>query len=256
MSDPIASILGLCELIRKVNFGEPGIFSNAMLSKLEVTSLIRDALPKEQNLYRITRRSGLLSLTVPEFSSGTSADALGPRFFDLLPERVDGSSVFVERHIPGGDNDTAVAHVPELVVKDTQDSEIGLLPEKGRRKSQGRYSLLPKEIVESNDVDTLCSGVYRALEEHPGFQGGSELQNTVLTLQKEYTELLEEVLVLNVKVNAQKLQLDDYHEDLDELLPSKGNISPRKVRLLDDVLRREEEEILRLEAELALQSGN
>lgn len=235
MSDPLTAITGLCQRINLTTFKSPGIFTNAMISKPEVTSLIRDALLPEQNLYKITRRS----------SGHLGRNASDDSFSELRPERVDGKSTFVEPKFDDW-SQTAV-RVPKVV---SDLSEVEAL-DLSSSPLKAHTSLLPQSLSESDDVSAMCDAITSVITQYPSLVNEDDLQANLERLRREYVELKALTSELELAVAEHRLQLDHYNDSINELLPSRGSFSPvRPRRDLDAAILREEHEIRLLEEEL------
>lgn len=251
--DPLTAIAASCTKIASLEFAKPGVFTNAIITKPEVTSLIRDALAPELSLYRIAKTSTFSGLAVRYGGIG-SAGHDDDTFVELRPERIDGKSIYISRSF--SEDQTPAARVPELVPQNVLDQDPApaelLSPTKKRIASQ--YNLIPKSVIESDDVDEICRAVSLVIEQYPSIGNSSKVKATLAGLQKEYAELLLETDKLEQKVADQRVQLDIYNDSLNELLPRRGIVTAEKETDIDDMIAREEREIEELEEELTRNS--
>lgn len=245
-SDPVASISASCTRIAQLEFPKPGVFTNAIITKPEVTSLIRDALAPELSLYRITKSAGLAGLSARYGNSANDEET----FLELRPERIDGKSIYVDHSF--SEDRTPAARVPDLVPQAALESDPAqpelLSPTKKRLAS--RYSLIPKSIIESENVDEIYQAVSSVIDQYPSIGNSSTVRETLTALQREYTELVQETEKLEHKVADQRVQLDVYNDSLNELLPRRGIVTAERETDIDEIIAREEKEIEELEARL------
>lgn len=247
MSDSLSLLQASCAAINKAHFSPPGIFTNAILTKPEVTSLIRDALPAEAGLYKIVAGLGLLSLLVASPRTG--------ELTELKPVRIDGKSVFVDhatRQQPG-----AAAHVPLRTPDVPVPSDESLPSDEWaspvKRRALALHKLVPTHLMDSENVLEMYAALRLAVERRPGMPEADSVVSRAEALRNEYIELLHETETLEAQVAEQKYQLDRHNDSLNQLLPTRGNFSPRRPMSVDELLRQEEAEIERLESELNAQ---
>lgn len=237
------TIGALCEKIISLEFAPPGIFTNAIITKPEVTTLIRDALVPEQSLYKI---AGGSTTALPGRVRKPQKE--NPRFADLKPSRIDGKSIYVDQSFLDW-NDTAVKMprvVPEPLLELDTATDESLSP---RKRAVSSFRLVPQAVAESEDFNTICHAVATVAEQYAGIEGAGTIREKVESLRMEYNKLLDETQDLELHVAEQKKQLEIYNDSLNELLPRRGNVSPQK-RGVEESIEREEAEIRQLEAEL------
>lgn len=231
LENALAAIHTLCDSMNELEFSAPGIFTNAVITKPEVTTLIRDALVPEQSLYRIKNNS----------------DGV---FAELKPERIDGKSIYVDHNFAEWHR-TAV-RIPELVPPSEQLPPLDEMSSPSRRQIASQYKLISPSVIETDDVNVICSAVSKVVEQHPSLAKGVE-HNDVWAFQKEYNELLQENADFEEAVADQKRQLDYYNDSLNELSPLRSNF--RRERDVDELIQSEEAEIRQLEEELTRRQG-
>lgn len=238
----VDSISGLCQKIDSLEFASPGIFTNAIITKPEVTTLIRDALAPEQSLYKITGGS---HANLPGRIQKPQKE--NPKFSDLKPTRIDGKSIYISQSFQ--DWTESAVKMPKVVEPllelDTATDE-SLSP---RKRTTSSFRLVPRAVAESEDFNTICHTVAKVAEQYAGIEGAESVREKVATLRTEYNRLLDETQDLELQVSEQKKQLEIYNDSLNELLPRRGNILPQK-RGIEELIEREEAEIRQLEAEL------
>lgn len=235
-ADAIAAITASCATISALDFLDPGIFTNAIISKPEVTSLIRDALPPELSLYRISR-SGPRGTRF-----GGSADE--DRHAELRPERIDGKSIYIDG--PNSEDQAPAVRVPELAM-DVPHQAVDELSSPTKKRIASLYKLIPASVIESEDVNEICRAVAAVVEQYPTINNGSSVQARLAELQREYGELVLETTELEQKVSDQRVQLEIYTDSINGL-PRRG-VSDSDTDI-DELIAEEEREIAGLEAEL------
>lgn len=234
-SDAIAAINASCATIAALDFSGPGIFTNAIISRPEVTSLIRDALPPELSLYRITRNG-------PRGARfGASDDDVRA---ELRPERIDGKSIYNSG--PFSENNTPAVRVPELAAQERHDA-VDELSSPTKKRIASQYKLIPASIIESEDVNEICKAVAAVVEQYPTINNGSGVRVRLAELQREYSELVAETTELEHKVEHQRDQLDIYKKSINDL-PRRG--ASDSDTDIDEMIARKEREIAELETEL------
>lgn len=238
----LGAIAELCRNIDALDFAPPGIFTNAIITKPEVTTLIRDALLPEQSLYTITGAANALPRHPKPHENP---------FADLRPARIDGRTSYVS-HAPAGP-ETAV-RVPQVVPEPLLEPDAGtdelLSP---RRKAASAFRLVPQAVAESEDFDGVCAAVASAAEQYAGIEGAGAIRARVAELRAEYGRVLGETQALEQQVAEQRKHLEIYNDSLSDLLPRRGKAAaPRGV---EEMIEREEAEIAALEAELNRRGG-
>lgn len=245
IDDVIGTVAASCAKLSSLEFLQPGVFTNAIISKPEVTSLIRDALPPELSLYRIVRGS----TQKVRYGGASVSSSENDAFVELRPERIDGKSIYADRSFDAGAS--SAVRVPTLVPqtpgRETAGEEL-LSPTRKRIASQ--YKLVPTSVIESNDVNEICRAVTAVVEQYPSIDSGHSVQASVGDLQREYNVLVVETEDLELKVADQRAQLDVYNDSLNELLPRRGIVPLEKEVDVDDMIAQEEREIAALEEEL------
>lgn len=235
LADVLTSIEALCETMNSLEFGPPGIFTNAIINKPDVTSLIRDPSEAELSLYKIQKGTGLGGLTLRRKDDQDAADQL----VDYVPRRIDEQRVFEK--VDGG---STVVQVPRLV--DVPDDErlasLETLSSPTKKRLIGRYKLIPEGVLESDDFDTILATANEVVLKYPNIVNDSDVNATLQSIKKEYDQLLEETDALERAVQRQKEELGTQGDGVYQL-ESPG-------RDIDEMIRNEERIIADLEKEL------
>lgn len=233
MEDTIASLRSLCQAINDTEFSSPGIFTNAMIARPELTTLIRDALHLEQKLYKIARVPGSATATVHADNSGRlhNVTCEEDAFTDLQPQRIDGRASFVRSLSSTQARATVVA--PQVVSMAQKISETMSLPTKRRIASQ--FDLIPRQAVESDDPIEMC--------------------NAILALD-DASILIGDVSLLKSKASKLKAELQLLYKELQALGPeddepeSSEQIYELPTHTINELIAKEHAEVERLEREL------
>ncbi|OBA19201.1 hypothetical protein METBIDRAFT_13506 [Metschnikowia bicuspidata var. bicuspidata NRRL YB-4993] len=255
MADPLQRMRQLCEAIANTRFQGPGAFTNAFLSNTKITALLRDSVPGEKGLYKVTKGAGVASSMIRRRrKKGRRQDDenTGPAFVELKHVRVDGRSVFLD-HAFSLSGRKAV-HVPRLTPANAHtpdpwsSSETHSSPTRRRRTPQHRTA--PQDSGQNHDVPALCEAIEKMASQLPGASGALALRNKALKGREDYYKLTHEIANLTHTVAQHKQHLERHHDSRPELLPVRGGLSPSKTLSVDEMIRREEERILQLEREL------
>lgn len=214
-----------------------------------MTTLIRDALDAEQGLYKISRNSGLGSLVVRD----PMAEPTKPTFTNLNPERVDGKTYCMAPEASLKTNN-AVA-IPQLIptssnVEPNFDGSSSPL----RKRTSASHKLVSDDKTHGDDMNALCQALISMLEQYPGQQTSFISEDQIIALQNEFQLINAEVVALEKEVAEQSKKLDSFNDNLNELLPRRGNFSPTRTLLANELIRKEESEIAELERELEIRS--
>lgn len=195
MEDHVASIKALCEAIKSSEFSHSGIFTNAMITRPELTTLIRDALVPEQKLYRISKALPLQGTHVSSDrpilrrQSGAANDEY---LAELIPERVDGKLAFGSNSLEKY-NETAVAP-PLLIEEDQLLSDSMSLPTK--REIVSQYTLIPRRAIESQNPIEMCDAILALDESSSSIKGLEHSKRKASELKLEYRRLTTEIFEL------------------------------------------------------------
>lgn len=232
MQDTLESIRSLCQIINDTEFSSPGMFTNAMISRPELTTLIRDALQLEQQLYKITR--------APEISNFSAQSDVAIRlqrvanepdpFTDLQPQRIDGRTSYLKNQSRDQTKATVVA--PQVVVTAQKISDTMSLPTKRRIASQ--FNLIPRHAVESNDPIEMCNAIL-ALDED------SALIGDVSLLKSKASKLKSELELLYKELQEHGPEEDEPEKDLSE------QIYDLPTQSINELIAKENAEVSRLE---------
>lgn len=233
----LKSLDNLCETINALNFDSPGIFTNAIINKPDVTTLIRDPSSAEQSLYKITKRKGLGSLLVRTKGLSLTHSQLLP----LIPERRDGKSVYVND--AANDDTGLVASRPQSRKRESDDednNDFNELSSPLKRRLVNQYNLISEEVLESDDFDAIFRTVKDVTQKYPNLVNDSKMPSTLELLSSRYEELRKLTADLESAIASQKQQYAAYNDD-DFASPSRN---------LDELIRTEERLIEDLEIQL------
>lgn len=237
LGDILTSIEALCDTMSKLEFDPPGIFTNAIINKPDVTSLIRDPSEAELSLYKISKGTGLGSLMLRRKDEQSKSD----RLVDLKPQRIDGKRVFEE--VDGGTSG-AVVQVPRLVKvpDDDKKANIEAMSSPTKKRFMSQYKLISADVLESDDFELVFTTANDVIVKYPNIVNDSDIKETLNSIRQEYDQLLEETQALEKAVQRQKDELGAQGDNIYEL-ESPG-------RDVDELIRIEEGLIEGLEREL------
>lgn len=204
------------EQILALEFGPPGIFTNAIVKKPKINRILKDLEGDENSLFQV----------------------IEPRAGDVASKRrvvrADGKSIFT--------NDISQDNTRKTIVQIAQLNQ-DVLENKGKNP-------ININIDANTPMDDLCKQAYDILAKYPNLIDNHEqLLQQVDSYRQEYSELENAVETLNDKLNDQKHQL---HMLNMELSPKKSQSGPDS----DDddaillAIAREEAEIRQLQHEL------
>lgn len=239
IAELLKSLEDLCEVINNLDFGKPGIFTNAIINKPDVTRLIRDPSSAEQSLYKISRKQGTGSLLLRSKDDPSSQQKL----VSLLPERQDGFSVY-DSEETDTDNKTVV---PQLRFKrnfsdDPESQHYNDMSPISKRKAVGQYNLIPQEVLNSDDFSTILNAIQEVTSKYPNLVNDFKMPETLESLQSQYLQLSKQTAELESAVASQKQELSVYGNELEFGSP---------VRDIHELIRTEERMIADLEAQLS-----
>lgn len=192
MEESLASIKQLCASIKSMEFSSPGIFTNAMITRPELTTLIRDALLAEQQLYKISSSNVRPGVTAREENLSKrlhSGEYREDPFQELQPERIDGRDV-LGLNTPVRKQKTAIIS-PAVSAKLPKIDDAMSLPTK--RKIASQYSLIRKEVIESDNPIEMCDAILAIDQETPTVRGLFQSRQRALLLKLEYERLMKEI---------------------------------------------------------------
>lgn len=237
LGDILTSIEALCDTMNNLNFEPPGIFTNAIINKPDVTSLIRDPSEAESSLYKINKGTGLGSLMLRLKDDQGNGEKLS----FLQPQRIDGKRVFEE--IEGGSSG-AVVSVPRLVnvPDDDKKENIEAMSSPTKKRFMSQYKLISADVLESEDFELIYDTANDVILRYPNIVNDSNIKETIKSIRLAYDELLEETESLEKAVKQQKEQLGAQGDSIYELESPGRNV--------DELIRGEEELIEGLEREL------
>lgn len=235
MDEAISTIQSLCHSIQKMEFLSPGIFTNAMMSRPELTTLIRDALPGELQLYKITLKLGSSHTAVLNENATNrrhSVKHMEDAIVELGPVRVDGRSTYSARIGAKTAVDT-----PQVPVQIPILSEEMSLPTKQNVASQ--YSLLSRRVIDSTDPKEICNAIFSLDDSAPHLKGLQDSKEKAAQLLAEYERLSKDVGSLR----SQNLDKASKNDPIYELLTQDINELIAKEQLEVDRLEKEVDRI-------------
>lgn len=237
MDEVLGSIKALCASINSMEFSSPGIFTNAMITRPELTTLIRDALPAEQQLYKITSsvtHTGVTGCNKNFNKSLQSRTSMHETFIDLQPERIDGKAV-MGMNTPVRERKTAVIS-PVVIAESPRLTDTMSLPTK--RKIASQYSLIPRQAIESDDPIVMCDAILAIAQNNPAIKGITHSKQRALMLKTEYESLTKEI--------------ESFGESLLTDAKGKDMIYNLLTHDMNELIAKEQAEIDRLESQLEL----
>lgn len=270
----------LNESIQNLKFGKPGIFTNSFIKNPPITQLLKDADYNEQVLYRVNRplNSGMESFINPQNGRQSDRKRLETQL-DLRPERVDGNSYFVDQsygdYVEEGNirkmRRTAVT-VPKLADQNSQkttqqqsqtaNASDDITSSPTRSNNSARSKLMVDSSPEDIDstfrvliatVSKIPTGREEEEEEDEDQQqGGRLMMQDVLESKQEYDKLTQEINDIETIIQTQRQKLHSHN--LVDIRTSSDNSNEQEEKQdidVDELIRREEEEIQQLETELS-----
>lgn len=264
----------LNESIQNLKFGKPGIFTNSFIRNPPITQLLKDADYNEQVLYRVNRplNSGMESFINPQNGRQSDRKTLETQL-DLRPERVDGNSYFVDQsygdYVEEGNirkmRRTAVT-VPKLADQNSQkttqqqsqtaNASDDITSPPTRSNNSARSKLMVDSSPE--DIDSTfrvliatVSKIPTGREEEDQQQGGRLMMQDALESKQEYDKLTQEINDIETIIQIQTQKLHSHN--LVDVRTSSDNSNEQEEKDIDvdELIRREEEEIQQLETELS-----
>jgi hypothetical protein len=215
-------------LLTPLSFPPPKIFTNALLSTPDITSLIRDTEPHERALFSVPRPPPTLTSSTPYIDPKSSTSNRRQTVFNVAQGEVTASSSIPGSRAPR--RNTAVA----AVLGAELHSEV--------RKTEGKVG----EI----DVEVLLRGA----EKLNGVYAVTGVPQKIEALRRRYESVIGSLEHYEKKVEKQNRELermnrgdnwDPEEEEDDEKY--EGENGGEDVEVTDEDLRREEEEIRELE---------
>ena len=210
------------ESIQSLKFHAPGLFTNAIVKRPNITTLLKDPSIDEGSLYRVTK----------PIRRGKSEKMDG--VMDLRPERVDGKCIYIEN--------TDMAETRTVVQ----------LPLMSEETSSPKKPFISKDA----DVNSMCDEMLSVIHKYPNLiEGRDELLDRVILYQSEYKAFKHEVDYLEGEVEDQKKQLMMFNVNYSDAVSpikrkEKGEGDAEDSRDVDEYIAMEEEKIRILEEKL------
>lgn len=217
--------------IQSLEFSKQGIFTNAIVKRPNITTLLKDPSPDEQSLYRVVRPR-------LRFADGEENG-------DVRPGRVDGKSIF-SLNTSEEDGKRVVVQVPKIrenIASDPPSSPTKFFPE-----------------YDTEDVGELCDIALNLTSKYPTLVGDGDTLEKIYGYQRENNIISDEILTLERRIEEQKRQLNVLNINYSDIgSPTKSDntkidTDPSDDDVdIDEYIRREEEEIKELQMELEQQ---
>lgn len=263
----------LGDSLLSLRFRPAGIFTNSIIKEPSITRLLRDAADHEQAMYKVSRPMAYSYFGESTGDRSSSGNYVVQTQLGAKPTRIDGKTCYVdysfndyvnlpaakqeegeEERYPGR---TAV-RIPE-VIREGQSLNNDSLDISSSPKKETRVSLIPESVMQSDNINEICESILLLLKKYPNLMEGnaefdeSKLLHDIVLYHQEYKNLLVEMEDLEDMIAQQKEQLNYYNINLSE---GSQNVSLQLVEGSDDLdidqlLRKEEEEIEELEAMLS-----
>ncbi|KAK6455039.1 DASH complex subunit Spc34 [Scheffersomyces xylosifermentans] len=261
--------------IQSHKFAPPGIFTNAIVKRPNITALLKDPTADESSLYKITKPRYNVGKSNPQRRRRAKDEEL---FMDIKPERVDGKSIYVDRSFydqpshesteDGQFTKRTVVQLPKLndeyisgktTLGHHNASHIASSPTKrGNPPSSSYFSL---QSPESNDISVLIEQVMTLLQKYPTLVKDHEGIVAKLNVhQSDFNQVKRQVDQLETEIENQKRELNILninYSDITSPVRSQGNNSGRaQVDIdeeefdIDEFISKEEQEIEELEKKL------
>lgn len=228
---------GLCESLNLLQFKRTGIFTNAFNRGAPITRLLKDSAPEEYALYKIHRKN-------PVFSSSNDVndDDSEAALMEVLPERKDGKSLFVDKSFneytqikTTNEGKRTAVRVPDV----SSYPETGSEPEHNSQTERWIFSACGEDAP----VDRLCSMVVELVEKYPHLDE-NDVMEKISEYSREYEELSTGMRQYRATIDEQRRRLKAYNSGTLEQQNTSDEID------IDELIRNEEEAIEKLEQQL------
>lgn len=264
----------LGDSLLSLRFRPTGIFTNSIIKEPSITRLLRDAADHEQAMYKVSRPMAYSYFGESTGDRSSSGNYVFQTQLGAKPTRIDGKTCYVdysfndyvnlpaakqeegeEERYPGR---TAV-RIPEIV-REGQILSNDSLDISSSPKRETRVSLIPESVMQSDNINEICESILLLLKKYPNLIDDdddefdeSKLLHDIVLYHQEYKNLLAEMEDLEDMIAQQREQLNYYNINLSE---GSQNIPPQLAEGSDDLdldqlIRKEEEEIEELEGMLS-----
>lgn len=232
LQSALASLNESSNSLKTLYFRPPGIFTNALIGKPDITTLLRDADAFENALYQVDAQDR------PERKDGTRGvvdqlnDDLDELQLQQLQEEADGGEL-VQR--------PSVVIVPrEVVVSNDENKGVKNLLSKFNEENEKDY-----------DIDVLCETVSQLLDKYPIDGVREELER----LRQRWQSVNLEIMENEETIEKQRRQLSLLRISLNERELRSDDTGERPVRTAAQLIAEEEEEIRRLELQISTEEA-
>ncbi|KAH3671437.1 hypothetical protein WICMUC_004617 [Wickerhamomyces mucosus] len=214
--------------IKSLYFRPPGIFTNSIIRKIDIITLLRDADSYENSLYYIDKQG------IPERKDGTRG------IVDKLNEEFE--EVEFQQQQRQQQRSSSVIIVPKQLNEAIPENKV----------VKNLLNTFNEEIqIQDYEVDKLIETVFQLLDKYP-IKG---MNDELIKYQERYNQLINQIIenegiienqrqqlsTLNIKLNSFNYQ--NYQNLTDDIDLTKG-------QNIKDLIAKEEQEIRQLELEL------
>lgn len=232
LQNALASLDESSNSLKTLYFRPPGIFTNALIGKPDITTLLRDADAFENALYQVDAQDR------PERKDGTRGvvDQLNDDLEELQLQQLqeeEDSGEFVQR--------PSVVIVPREVVASNNEN-------KGVKNLLSKFN---EENEKDYDIDVLCETVSQLLEKYPIDGVREELEQ----LKQRWETINLEIMENEDTIEKQRRQLSLLRISLNERELHSDDIGEQPVKTAAQLIAEGEEEIRKLELEISTKEG-
>lgn len=226
--------------IDSLHFQPPGLFTNAIVKRPDITSLLKDPSADEGSLYKVTKPS----------HRRTRKSELN---MEIGPQRIDGKSIYVDESFSEEREEKTVVKLPTLTKREiVLEPDITSSPTKRVRPN----TIYFPEVTSTN-FNQLCVQVLETIQKYPTLIENQEsIVDKLEDYQNNYNSLTKDVEALEFEIDNQKKQLtilNINYSDIGSPIRSDRTHSADEEDEsidIDDYIRQEEQEIEELEARL------
>ncbi|KAK6462670.1 DASH complex subunit Spc34 [Scheffersomyces coipomensis] len=222
--------------IQSLKFKSPGIFTNAIVKKPNITILLKDPTIDESSLYKIVKPT-LKKRRITTRKGGVSVIN---EYIGVKPERVDGKSVYVDKSFSEivqstsgggnnkdkegdddegeGSNKRSIVQLPELIhIPSDPVLEPSSSPTKRGGNSTNIYNHPYHHQINSyfnispssDDIEKLINKTNKLIQKYPTLiKNQAEVINNLNQYQENYDELAASIQDLEHDIKKQRKQLN------------------------------------------------
>ncbi|ODV77235.1 DASH complex, subunit Spc34 [Suhomyces tanzawaensis NRRL Y-17324] len=248
------------ESIQSLRFHPPGLFTNAIVKRPSITTLLKDPSVDEGALYKITKPRNQTRTAIKGSTRYESSNRIN---MEIRPERADGKSIYVDQSFQEyiqykGDQGDQESLESKSVVKLPQLAHSSSTSPR-RRKSMTTLLF----SAETKDVGQICSQILTVIQKYPNLiEDRDAIVDKVMQSQNEYSLLANQCAQLESEIDDQKRQLtilNINYSDIGSPIKSSGQdkvYDDEEELDIEEYIRQEEEEIRLLEQQLDSMQGN